>query len=109
LFFNYLTEAVMGAAEDTQVERANWHWRNSMRPPRFFNLDARAAIPFLILLVYFRPLSLLVTIIITSVFKYLEHKGLTFNASLRALRVWLLGTDRPAWLPYRHRHNVDYV
>ncbi len=61
----------MGAADDTQVEKANWHWRNSMRPARFFNLDARAALPFLLLLVYFRPISLLITLIVTMAFKYL--------------------------------------
>jgi intracellular multiplication protein IcmT len=98
----------MGAADDTQVEKANWHWRNSMRPVRFFNLDARAAIPFLVLLVYFRPISLLVTVVVTGVFKYLEYKGLTFSASLRALRVWILGNFRPAWLQFRHRKTVDY-
>jgi intracellular multiplication protein IcmT len=98
----------MGAADDTQVEKANWHWRNSMRPVRFFNLDARAAIPFLILLVYFRPISLLVTIVVTSVFKYLEYKGLTFPAALRALRVWILGNWRPGWLQLRHRKTIDY-
>ena len=98
----------MGAADDTQVEKANWHWRNSMRPVRFFNLDARAAIPFLILLVYFRPMSLAITIVITMAFKYLEYKGLTFSASLRALRVWILGNFRPGWLQYHHRKTIDY-
>ncbi len=98
----------MGAAEDTQIEKANWHWRNSMRPVRFFNLDARAALPFMVLLVYLRPISIILTIIITMIFKYLEKKGLTFPAALRALRVWLIGNSRPGWLVYRHRRNIDY-
>ena len=38
----------MGKVEDTIEERENWHWRNSMRPVRFFMMDARAAIPFLV-------------------------------------------------------------
>ena len=98
----------MGAADDTQVEKANWHWRNSMRPVRFFNLDARAALPFMVLLVYARPISLALTIIITIVFKVLEGRGLTFSASLRALRVWLVGNTRPGWLSYRRRRMIDY-
>jgi intracellular multiplication protein IcmT len=98
----------MGAADDTMVEKANWHWRNSMRPVRFFNLDARAAIPFLILLVYFRPVSLLATILITAAFKFLESRGLTFSASLRALRVWFIGSSRPGWTSYRRRRSVDF-
>jgi hypothetical protein len=44
----------MGVREDTEEEKVNWHWRNSMRPVRFFGLDARASMPFFVLLVYFR-------------------------------------------------------
>lgn len=95
------------AADDTQAEKANWHWRNSMRPVRFFNLDARAAMPFFILLVYFRPITLFLTIVITLIFSYLEKKGLTFPAALRALRVWIIGQDRPGWVSFRHRRLVD--
>ncbi len=98
----------MGAADDTQLEKANWHWRNSMRPVRFFNLDARAALPFMVLLVYARPISLALTIIITIVFKFLESRGLTFSASLRALRVWVVGNNRPGWLSFRRRRMIDY-
>ena len=98
----------MGAAEDTQIEKANWHWRNSMRPVRFFNLDARAALPFIVLLFYLRPISIILTIIITMIFKYLEKKGLTFPAAMRSLRVWVVGNNRPGWLAYRHRRNIDY-
>lgn len=96
------------AADDTEVEKANWHWRNSMRPVRFFNLDARAALPFFILLVYIRPITIFLTIIITMIFMFLERRGLTFPAALRAFRVWLIGQDRPAYLTYHHKRNIDY-
>lgn len=96
------------AAEDTQVERQNWHWRNSMRPVRFFNLDARAAIPFCVLLVYFRPHSLVITILITIFFHALERRGLTFTAALRAMRLWLVGDYRSGLYHFRHRRNRDY-
>lgn len=98
----------MGRAEDTAEERANWHWRNSMRPVRFFALDARAAIPFFILLFHFRPVTLALTFLITTVFVLLERRGLTFPASLRAFRRWLLGQRRPAWISFRRRRMVDY-
>lgn len=94
--------------EDTEVERQNWHWRNTMRPVRFFALDARAAIPYFILLVYFRPVSLFLTTLLTLVFLYFERKGLTFPAALRAFRVWFIGYKRPGWLFYRHRKTRDY-
>lgn len=95
----------MGSREDTQEERENWHWRNSMRPVRFFNLDARAAAPFAVLRApapsrFFWPSTI--------VFVLLERKGLTFDASLRAFRKWLLGQKRPGWAPFRRRKMVDY-
>jgi intracellular multiplication protein IcmT len=96
------------AEDDTEIERQNWHWRNSMRPVRFFNLDARAALPFCLLLFYARPITLLVTIVVTMIFYYLERKGLTFPAALRSLRVWLTGQDKYGWVALRHRKSKDY-
>ena len=96
------------AADDTLEEKANWHWRNTMRPVRFFGLDARAALPFCILLVYFRPISVFLTVVITIVFVQLERQGLVFDAALRAFRSWLLGQRRPAWISLRRRRMVDY-
>ncbi len=94
--------------EEVQIEKRNWHWRNSMRPVRFFGLDARAAIPFLILLFYFRTITLIFTIVLTSVFAYLERKGLTFPSALRAFRSWLIGQKRPGWYLMHKRRLIDY-
>lgn len=98
----------MGQTEDNIEEKANWHWRNSMRPARFFNVDARAAIPFLILLVYFRPITLFLTLLSTVIFIMLEKRGLTFPSALRSLRSWFNGQNRPAWVAIRKRKFVDY-
>ena len=98
----------MGSLDDTNEERANWHWRNSMRPVMFFKLDARAAMPFAVLLFYARLTTLIVAIITTTVFVLLERRGLTFDASLRSFRKWLLGQSRPAWISYHRRKMVDY-
>ena len=98
----------MAAIDDTQEEKTNWHWRNTMRPVRFFNLDARAALPFCILLVYFRPISLFFTFVITLVFWFLERRGLTFPASIRAFRSWIIGYNRNGWLSYRYRRMIDH-
>jgi intracellular multiplication protein IcmT len=95
------------AIEDTEVERQNWHWRNSMRPVRFFNLDARAGIPFIFLLVYFRPITIVLTILVTVFFYMLERRGLTFPAALRSIRQWLIGDRRPAYYHYAHRRLKD--
>lgn len=96
------------ASEDTEVERQNWHWRNTMRPARFFNLDARAALPFCILLFYFRLHSLILTVIITMVFYAFEKKGLVFPSALRAIRVWLIGKKRYGWFAYKRRKLKDF-
>ena len=93
-------------AEDPQNQ--GWHWRNTMRPVRFFTLDARAALPFCVLLVYFRVVTLVLTVLITMIFWFLEKRGLTFAAAMRALRVWGVGDWRPAYMPHRYRRMRDY-
>ena len=98
----------MGKQEDTEEERVNWHWRNSMRPARFFGVDARAAIPFLVLLFYFRLVTLVLAIISTLVFVALEKRGLTFPSALRSFRSWLNGQHRPGWMAIRQKRFVDY-
>ncbi len=96
------------AQDDLEVEKANWHWRNSMRPVRFFNLDARAALPFFLLLVYARPVTLVFTILVVLFFRILESKGLTFPAALRSMRVWFVGDKRSSWYTYAHRKMRDF-
>lgn len=98
----------MGHIEDTNEERANWHWRNSMRPVRFFNLDARAVLPFFVLFFYFRLITVVITCILIGIFMHMERRGLSFSASLRAFRCWLLGQKRPGWLGYNRKRMIDY-
>lgn len=91
-----------------ETQNIAWHWRDSMRPVRFFALDARAALPFFVLLFYFRIVSLVLTIIITLIFLFLEKRGLTFASAIRKLRAWCVGDWRPANMPYRYRRMCDY-
>ncbi len=95
-------------AADTMEEQANWHWRNAMLPARFFGFDARAGILFFLLLVYAREITLFLTIVSTFTFWFLEKRGLTFPSSMRALRLWVVGQNRPAWIKLRRRKMVDY-
>lgn len=89
-------------------EALNWHWRNNMRIVRFFMLDARAALPFLVLLVYLRWSSVILAVIVTTIFYLLERKGLTFAASLRNLRQWIVGRNRPGWISVQRRRFIDW-
>ena len=98
----------MGKVEDTLEEKANWHWRNTMRPVRFFGLDARAAIPYMVLLVFARPITIFLTLCSTVLFIMLEKRGLSFDSAMRAFRSWLVGQKRPGWLTIRRRRFVDF-
>lgn len=95
-------------AHENLIEKTQWHWRNTMRTVRFFNLDARAGMPFFALLLYARWVTLFITVVVTAVFWYVERKGLTFPSALRAIRVWIIGSKRPAWFTMRHRRMRDY-
>ena len=97
------------AADDNAQEKAHWHWRNTMMPVRFFNLDARAGIPFCLLLLRLTSIPLW-TLALGNLFmfRYLERKGLTFPAALRTLRGKITGLDRPAWVSLRRRVLKDF-
>lgn len=89
-------------------EQLNWHWRNSMRPVRFFNFDARAIIPFCVLLFYARISTLVISVVVTLFFWILEKKGLTFPAAIRSSRLFIFGNYRPGLTKFRHRKLKDF-
>jgi intracellular multiplication protein IcmT len=84
------------------------HWRNTQRPVRFFVLDARCSFAVLFVMVYLRIWTLALAFIVMFIFWLLERRGLSFDASLRALRRWILGTRRPANHRRRRRYWIDY-
>ena len=88
--------------------QGDYHWRNSMRPLKFFGLDARAAGSFLILLLHIRPWTLYLCLVVTGAFAFVERYGYTFPSALRALRCWIVGDRRPAWMHLRKRKLIDY-
>jgi intracellular multiplication protein IcmT len=90
-------------------DQLNWHWRNTMRPVRFFNLDARAVLPFCVLIIWARPVTLALCIMITMIFWGVEKTGLTLPASLRKLRALVVGDRRPALRLTRYRRFREFV
>lgn len=84
------------------------HWRNTQKPARFFFLDARAFLALLLFLAHARLWTLGVAIGIMLVFWVFERHGLSFEAALRAVRCWLLGTNRPANTQTAKRRWIDY-
>jgi intracellular multiplication protein IcmT len=90
------------------TEQLNWHWRNTMRPIRFFNFDVKAIIPFFILLFHARLTTLIFCILTTMLFWFLEKKGLTVDSALRALRVVIVGNKRTGQPKYKYRYLKDF-
>jgi intracellular multiplication protein IcmT len=80
------------------------HWRNTQKPVRFFILDARAFLAVLLFLLHMRLWTFILAIGVMMVFLILERRGLTFAASLRAMRSWFMGERRPA----NHRRAIRY-
>ena len=89
-------------------EQVNWHWRNTMRPVRFFGFDAKAAIPFCFLLFYFRVSTIIFAAVVMTIFYLLEKRGLTFDAAMRATRLYIFGDFRPALVSFKRRRLRDH-
>jgi intracellular multiplication protein IcmT len=85
----------------------NWHWRNTMKPVRFLQFDARSVIFVMLALMHARIWTLELLVVVLLIFRALEHRGLSFAAALRALRVWFIGKYRPAWVFTRRRDMID--
>ncbi len=96
-------------AEEDHV--TTWHWRNTMKPVRFFKFDARAGATLMLVLVHFRTWTIVLALSVNILFWLLERKGLTLPSAIRAFRCWILGTDRPAffWNVRRKFHDSGSV
>lgn len=88
--------------------QGDWHWRNSMKPVRFFALDARVALFFLLFLLHMRLWTLGLFVAMCILFWLLERKGLTFDAAMRSFRTWITGANRPGLLWHRRRRMTDF-
>lgn len=84
-----------------------WHWRNTMKPVRFFGFDARAGFFVILVLIHARMWTFGLMLSVLVIFWILERKGLSFASAIRALRRWLTGAHRPAWIWTRKRKMTD--
>lgn len=88
-------------------EVRTWHWRNTMKPVRFLMLDSRCVIFVMLTLMHFREWTVGLLAVVSTFFWLCERKGLSFAAAFRAIRVWLIGGYRPAWIFTRRRKMTD--
>lgn len=83
---------------------AGWHWRNTMKPVRFFKFDARAAFTLLLVLLHPREYTLALFLGFLFLSYVLERKGLSMAAATRAFRSWIVGSYRPpGWKTQKRR------
>lgn len=75
-------------------------WRDSARIAKFFIIDARAAFPFLFLLVHIRLWTLILATVVTIAFATLDYYGFSVVVFFRVLRTFMAGKrklSRPWW------------
>ncbi|MBI3441638.1 MAG: type IV secretion protein IcmT [Proteobacteria bacterium] len=92
---------------DNDANYQGWHWRNSMKPVRFFRFDARAGFFLVVLLIHARLWTLGLAVLVFLLFWILERNGLSFSAAIRTVRRWFIGAHRPAWIYSRRRKFLD--
>jgi hypothetical protein len=83
-------------------------WRETMRPTRFFGVDSRATLPMLFFLMNMNSNTFMLAIAGMVGFSFLERKGLTVPAAIRAVRAWIAGPIRPATPWWLARRYIDY-
>lgn len=84
------------------------HWRDTFKPARFFFLDARAGIPIVVTLLHVRVWTVVLTVVIVSIFVFLERRGLSVPSAFRAFRAWIIGDARPALAAHKIRGMIDH-
>jgi intracellular multiplication protein IcmT len=78
-------------------------WRNTAFPVRVLFLDARACLPVLAFIVYWRWWTFYIAITGMSFFMVISWFGLTVPAFFRLLRRLIVGPMRPAVPAWRRR------
>lgn len=76
------------------------YWRDSARVPKFYLIDAGAALPMLIFLLHIRLWTFMVAILATIFFTILARYGFTVTVFFRWLRNFLGGSRKrsiPWW------------
>ena len=86
----------------------DYHWRNSMRPTRFFAFDSRAVLGVVLVIVHIRLWTILLAIAVIIAFWFAERAGYSFDSACRRIRTLLLGPKRPAIAIKANRKLVDY-
>ena len=84
-------------------------WKHTYKTPKFFVLDARITILRVITMVHFRVWTVAITVIAGVFLYYFEKRwDMSLESSLRLIRSWMVGSDRPAQALEYTKLPVDY-
>jgi intracellular multiplication protein IcmT len=78
-------------------------WRNTAQPVRVFMLDARALLPLLCFVLYWRWFTFYVAVTGVGFFSLVSFLGLTLPTMWRLIRRLLVGSVRPAMPVWKRR------
>jgi len=70
------------------------HWRDSSRIPRFFIIDARAALGIVVFLFHPRWWSLCLAAVIVVILAVLNYYKITLPAAFRLMRGFISGSNK---------------
>ncbi|MGH0003677.1 IcmT/TraK family protein [Pseudovibrio ascidiaceicola] len=84
------------------------HWYNTYKPVKFFNVDVRFGIIFVVSLLHLRLYTVGFVVLAYIVGVLIENRGLGFAGALRAVRSYLAGPQRPPKLVNKKRSKIDY-
>ncbi len=80
--------------------RVTAYWRDSARSPRFFFVDALAALPMVVFLLHVRKWTFILALLVTIFFGILERFNFTFPVFVRWARSTFAGpikVAKPTW------------
>ena len=83
-------------------------WQDTQRSLRFFGIDGRTLIFFMIAFFHVRIWTIIMAIMSMIFFTVLERKGLRFDAARRSVRAWFAGPERLAVPHLARRRYIDH-
>lgn len=84
------------------------HFKHTWRPARFFFMDFRVGLIFVVSLMHLRFYTIAIDVIAVALAWYVERLGMTLPGAIRALRAWVAGPYRPALPPNKMRQRTDF-
>mgnify|MGYP003620867133 FL=1 len=73
------------------MSTGRYHWSNIAPEAKFFIINASASIPWLVLILFPRWITLAIAVVQTAFLHYLQFKKMTFGKFLKSKKTFFLG------------------